>query len=276
MAPALQPLARDAPLAPPLQEMPIFVISLKHSAERFDVLENGLLQHGLTPIRVNAINGKIKASLLKRLCHRNYYCDYLNRPLTPGEIGCFASHLKILRRIVKTNTPRAIILEDDAAFAAEFGMFCKTDLPRLLDVVDIVKLEGMFFAHTSRDGLTIFDGATCRAIIPLKPTLASAGYAVTLRGAKSLLSVMVKASDPFDFILFRYERYWARYCEIRPFLVMQSGVNSVIESDGRSAPNSQPNNVNFIRSKARKAEKFVKRLASAARTWLLTRRALHH
>lgn len=276
MAPALQPLARDAPLAPPLQEMPIFVISLKHSAERFDVLENGLLQHGLTPIRVNAINGKLKSSLLKRLCCREYYSNYLNRSLTPGEIGCFVSHLKILRQIVKTNTPQAIILEDDAVFATDFGLFCKTDLPILLDVVDIVKLEGAFFAHTSRDGLTIFDGSTCRAIIPLKPTQNSAGYAVTLRGAKSLLRVMARASDPFDFILIRYERYRARYCEIRPFLVMQSGVESLIESDGRSYASPQLNKPNFFRSKARKAEKIVKRLASVARTWLLTRRALHH
>ncbi len=276
MAPALQHRVRNAPLPPTPHNIPIYVISLKHSTARFDAVQDGLAQHGLTAIRVNAIDGKSKASLLKRKCGRNYYCDYLHRPLNSGEIGCFSSHLKILRQIVETATPKSIILEDDATFAAEFGAFCKTDLPRLLDAVDIVKLEGAFFAHTSRDGLTIFDGPTCRAIIPLRPTQNSAGYAVTLRGAKSLLSVMAEASDPFDFILIRYERYRAGYCEIRPFLVIQSGVDSLIENDGRCAPSHHPDDVTFLVSKARKAEKVVTRLTNAARTWLHARRTIHH
>jgi len=248
--------------------IPILVLSLDDGLARFENVRRELSRFGLEPTRVRGLDGRRKASLLKRSCGREFYCEKRERPMTAGEIGCFASHLKALRQIVKSGTRKAIILEDDAVFSDDFGAFYRSDLPKMLDAVDIIKLEGVLYPHSSRDGLTVFRGASCRAIVPLRPSLCSGAYAVTLRGAKSLADVASRISEPFDFILNGYERYRAGYCEVRPFLVRQSGVDSVIGDDGRNAIGHQRVAVKVNESAAQMARKVVGRLANAGRTWV--------
>lgn len=214
-------------------DIPIFVISLKGSDDRFAAVERGLSVFGLTPFRVAAINGKRKAGLLKRMLRRNFYYKKHARAMTGGEIGCLASHMKILRKILKDDIAKSVILEDDVVFSDKFGDFYCIELSQFLDVADIVKIEGGTFSHTSRDGLSIMQGANCRAIVPLRPSLCSAGYAVTRKGAAALLKVAERVDEPFDFVLNSYERYRARYCELRPLLAWQSLSSSTIGEVGR-------------------------------------------
>src|SRR6478736_2588014 len=104
-------------------DIPIFVISLKGSDDRYAAVERGLSVFGLTPLRVAAINGKRKAGLLKRVLQRNFYCKKHARAMTGGEIGCLASHMKILRKVLNENISKAVILEDDIVFSDKFGDF---------------------------------------------------------------------------------------------------------------------------------------------------------
>jgi glycosyl transferase family 25 len=247
-----------------MADIPILVLSLDGDLARFENVRRELSRFGLEPQRVRALDGRRKSSLLKRSTHRDFYCDKFKRQMTGGEIGCFASHLKALRRIVKSCTSRAIILEDDALFSDDFGAFYRSDLPRMLDAIDIIKLEGIPYPHSSRE-LTVVRGASCRAIVPLRPSLCSGAYAITLRGAKSLEAVANRISEPFDFVLNGYERYRAGYCEVRPFQVKQSGVPSVI-GVGRNMPD-EPEQANL----GQRAHKAVGRLTSAGRTWFFAR-----
>ena len=217
-----------------MPEIPIFCISLNESAARFANVERSLSRFGLTPIRVRAINGRRKSELLRRSTQRSFFSAKHNRPMSSGEIGCLVSHIKAIRTIMYNRLPAAIITEDDVEFSPQFGEFYRNDLLDFLDVADIVKIEGDLYAHSSRDGLTCVRGSVCRGIIPMRPSLCAAAYAVTLSGAESLASVADSVDEPFDFILNSYERYRARYCELRPFLGQQSGVTSTIGEAGRS------------------------------------------
>lgn len=251
-----------------MTDIPILVISLSDSEARFQRVAQELSRFGLTPIRIRALDGRRKASLLKAIFRRDFYCEKLKRPMTPGEIGCFASHVKALRYVARTGAPRAIILEDDAVFDDAFGAFYRSDLPRMLDAADVIKLEGTLYPHSSRDGLTVRRGANCRAIVPLRPSLCSAAYAVTAHGAASVAAVTLDYCEPFDFILNGYERYWAKYCEVRPFMVNQSGASSIIADHGRNSVGPMTRQHQPLRSTVAYGRKVIRRVASAGRTWV--------
>lgn len=216
-----------------MTQIPVFVISMKGSEKRFAAVEAGLARFGLEPTRIGAINGRRKAGLIKRKLGRQFHCERHGRPMTDGEIGCLASHIKVLRRIVREKLPAAIVLEDDVEFRSGFGQFVHEDAARVLQVADIVKIEGGLFPHVSIDGITLLRTKSCRAVVPLKPSLCSAAYAVTLRGAQTLVELAERIDEPFDFILNGYHRYRARYCELRPLLSRQAIGTSVIGGDGR-------------------------------------------
>jgi glycosyl transferase, family 25 len=254
-----------------VREIPIFVISLKNSPQRFQRVQEELARFGLSPQLIRGIDGRRKASLIKRLWRRRFFSDKHNRDMSPGEIGCLASHVRVLRHIIRSGTPAAIILEDDATFSEDFGKFYRFDLSRMLNVIDILKFEGHFYPHTSRDGLTAFHGATCRAIVPLRPSLCSAGYAVTTRGAESCLRLAQKHSEPYDFILTSYERHTARYCEVRPLLVTQSGDASVIGEVGRTSETTATAKPAQMKAARQLAYKTIWRFANAAQCWFLCR-----
>ena len=41
------------------------------------------------------------------------------RELTPGELGCYASHIRVMQRIAKSDSPFALVLESDAQPSAQ-------------------------------------------------------------------------------------------------------------------------------------------------------------
>src|SRR5262245_54110856 len=92
--------------------VPVFVINLDRSADRLARVSRECAQAGVVFARFPAVAGTALPDHLKP-----YFCDASGNivsPLTPGEIGCYASHLALWRRIVHENLPAALICEDDA------------------------------------------------------------------------------------------------------------------------------------------------------------------
>jgi len=63
---------------------------------------------------------------------------------SPGEIGCFLSHLRIWRMIVKDNIKHSLIFEDDAIFSDDFLSKFNLVLGDLKDDMDILYIGGRF------------------------------------------------------------------------------------------------------------------------------------
>ena len=49
--------------------------------------------------------------------------------LYDDDIGCYLSHIKAIRIVADKELQRAIILEDDAGFAEDFGVWARFDCP---------------------------------------------------------------------------------------------------------------------------------------------------
>jgi len=213
--------SRPASVAAPEDHIPVYVINLAKDIDRWRHIEASLLSLGISPIRIRAVDGINRTSLIRRLIKRNFATK--DWALTPGEIGCALSHIKVWKKVSRGGLP-AIILEDDAEIASSFKHFYFNDLPLFLQRCDIVKFEGLFYKQTSRSGPVLYNGSSTKLIVSFRPTLGGAGYALTQRGAQLLLSraAKINISLPTDHLLVRYDEHGAIFGETRPLMVRQA------------------------------------------------------
>ncbi|WP_010364139.1 glycosyltransferase family 25 protein [Pseudoalteromonas citrea] len=163
--------------------LPIFVINMKSSAERWQKTHSRLQNLGLECVRFDATVGKslseaeistwydVDANLRKH--HRN---------MTPGEIGCYISHMRVWQHMDDKNIPAAIILEDDLII--EDHLSETIDQLSMLTNWDMIKLSDNR-ANPFIDSFTL----TKQLVLGnyLKVPNGTQGYAVSLPGAQKLL-----------------------------------------------------------------------------------------
>lgn len=115
-------------------------INLDRDTARRDHMEAECAKAGLTPIRLSAANG---AALDETL--RSYFPHAGDRErsfLSPGETGCYASHLLICRRIVSGELQAPVVVfEDDIELHEGFAALIERTLHALPADWDIVRLS---------------------------------------------------------------------------------------------------------------------------------------
>lgn len=214
---------------------PILVINLKREAVRWAKIESSLRQRGISCIRVSAVDALRKMRLVRSRVRRSFYSESRHRSLTPGEICCALSHIAALKRVLRQGMPYAIIMEDDAIIDDRFERFIAQDLHAFLSKCDVVKMEGYDGTCDPKRGLVLTHGACSSLLLPFRPTMGSAAYAVTRAGALSLLRRFSTLSDPLDLMLVYYEWHRIRYGEVRPVVVSQDAVASNLAMDRERA-----------------------------------------
>lgn len=105
-----------------LQKMPIFVINLEHRIDRLAHIKKELKKVNLDESSNNlniikAINGSLLD--LKKLKQNGVLNAYPTK-LRAGEVGCYFSHVICWEKIVQTNSPYGMILEDDVILPEYF------------------------------------------------------------------------------------------------------------------------------------------------------------
>ncbi len=116
--------------------VPVFYINRESDALRRRSIETELRLAGITAERVCAVNGlDLPEPLLAY-----FGSDPARSSLRPGEVGCYASHLKVARLIVDQKLPCALVLEDDARLSKDFVACVKSVLAAVPADWDIVHL----------------------------------------------------------------------------------------------------------------------------------------
>ncbi len=214
----------------------IFLIILPDFGERQQAIASQLDKHSLTFSWIEGVNGRqLDADTLRQVYSVERAEREGGRQLNPGEIGCALSHQKIYRAMLAQNIPLALVLEDDAALAADFGE-CLIDICANVDweSVDLLLLSHIQ-KYTAWGAHPI---AANRELV--KPLVAynGNGYLVTRRGAEHLLSQLTPIYQPAD--CWNHLRR-LRVLNIRgivPYLVNHSSlsVDSLIGEALREAP----------------------------------------
>ena len=125
------------PAKRPLGALPIFYINRDRDQDRRKSLEKHLTVAGTSGERITAVEG-----LAVPVDFRDMFFEgtALHSRLKPGEVGCYASHLKTMKIIVERDLDYALILEDDAILPADFHTIVAQVLARLPQGWDLVHI----------------------------------------------------------------------------------------------------------------------------------------
>jgi glycosyl transferase family 25 len=187
--------------------MKIAVINLASEEARWAEVRRRFEAVGLQPEREEGVLG----SALSASQRAALYCERLNgaqyhKPLRPGEIGCYASHIALWRGLLDSGRRSMAIFEDDIEI--------DEDLPAVLAAIartpvdwDVVKLIG----RSSEKVRTSLPLLPQRALIHYRrvPSL-TGGYVLSRRGAEKLLARRPPFGRPVDVDI----RHWWE-CELK-------------------------------------------------------------
>ena len=161
-------------------------LNLDRDAERRDAMEATLAAAGLAFERFPALTPETAPEeILARF----------RRPgvLSPGEIGCFASHLAVLGRIEGAAPGWYAVFEDDVAPTEDLAAVVRA-LPRLPAGVEVVRLEN----PPKCGSLLVAAGEGARFLRPLDIPNSSAGYLVRPEGARAIRAAAREVDIAYD------------------------------------------------------------------------------
>ena len=128
-----------------LQKMKIYVINLITSTARRESIDRCARDTDLSVEFIDAVDGRTISSLdtlgYSMRANRKQY----GRLLSAGEVGCYASHLKVANYFLSTGDEHCVVLEDDAFFDRSFADFLNNftanigSLPKNLQLVNLGK-----------------------------------------------------------------------------------------------------------------------------------------
>ena len=174
------------------------LINLDRSQDRLARCIPLLEQMGISWERVPGVEGaKLPADTLAQLNPQPAPHGEWFRGLTPGEIGCFLSHIACWRLIAERQLDCALVLEDD--FAPDEG-FTAARLQAFADSCgqwDVLKLTRI--GRNARLVAELGQGASLHRIG--KGPIDGTGYLVSLAGARKLVQRREHLLRPVDFDL---------------------------------------------------------------------------
>ena len=204
----------------------VFLINLSKDTDRLKAISNQLVRLALPFERIEAVYGTQLPEWL-----RPYFLNAQGEvasELEPGEVGCYASHLLVLKRIAENNTP-GLVLEDDLEFDAK--------LPEILASThafpkdwDFLRLSGhenhtpKFLVGTLPNGQKVIKYS--------RVPFGTGAYLVTPQGARKFLSWRTLRTAPVDYDLRRVWNYRLATYGIDPFPIRQNTFPSIIEEMG--------------------------------------------
>ncbi|CDT99856.1 putative Lex2B protein (Lipooligosaccharide 5G8 epitope biosynthesis-associated protein) [Vibrio coralliirubri] len=118
----------------------IFIINLKNSKSRRVNISKQLSSINLDFGFFEAVDGRLEFNkpILKRY-NDNLSQTYRAKTLSPGQLGCYASHFLLWEKCVKLNKP-IIVIEDDALLFKEAFLDFIQDIPEIPETVECVRL----------------------------------------------------------------------------------------------------------------------------------------
>ncbi|MGE8440474.1 MAG: glycosyltransferase family 25 protein [Comamonas testosteroni] len=187
-----------------MSSLPIVFINLSKDAERRERMTAQFAQMGLTASRLPAVWwADLPEAEQKRLfCAPQSHGRYF-KPLSNGEKGCYASHLRSWQQLLDSDAPAMVVFEDDVRLLPQ--------LPQALAAIealpadgswDMIKLYGREPEKIANQG-PLVAGALQLISYQRVPSFA-AGYVISRSGARKMLEARVPFDRPVDVDI----RFW--------------------------------------------------------------------
>ncbi|WKT93334.1 glycosyltransferase family 25 protein [Brucella anthropi] len=210
--------------------VPVYVINLARSRDRWDRLKSNADALSIELRRVEAVEGKLLSPEELTDFDDGAFRRWHGKVALPAEIGCYFSHIRALEMVADGAEPFAVIVEDDIVLPSTFN----ASVNQLTHVLgwDVIKLVNHRLS-AFRPFLQVNDEITVGRSLH-GPMGSAAAYLVTRQAARKLSKSIRTMRLPYDVEL---ERGWAAGHQIFTTnvpLVSFSATESTI-AQGRSA-----------------------------------------
>ena len=175
---------------------PVYVINMAENTERLARVRAELTKAGIEWERLEAVNGRsLSASRLAEVYDGEANRRRARHPLVPGEIGCYLSHLAAWQRLVDSDAPGAIVLEDDFRVDGNLATVLEA-LERDDGEWELAKLFAFKPVALEGEVRDLVDGV--RIGKPRRVPSTTLGYAIRRTGAERLLVSSLPFCRPID------------------------------------------------------------------------------
>lgn len=189
-----------------------YVINLEHAKDRWQHMRGNLEARDIPYHRVEGVYGKALPQPIDGYDERRYHI--LNGKVTnPGEVGCYFSHINVLKEFLKTDLPYALVLEDDVTLPETI-----TDL--LDEAIEYADDWDLLRLTSSREGEYLAFGSLSNGheIAYNTRVLKNTGaYLINRHGARQVIEKLLPMRLPYDEALDRDWDYNCRNACIVPF-----------------------------------------------------------
>ena len=182
-------------MLPRALSLPLVYINLDEDTQRRSSFEAACAAAGVQAERLTATRwSRLPADEQAQLYSPSLNARRYFRPMLPGEMGCYASHIAAWQRLLASSSAAMVVLEDDVKPQADFAAVVNA-VAALPAGWDMVKLIGRAQERpaTRQPLVGGFDLVSYRRV----PSL-TAGYIVSRRGAEKLLATRVPFGRPID------------------------------------------------------------------------------
>ncbi len=202
----------------------ICAINMDRSPDRWQALRQQLDASGLPYLRLSAVDGRNLPESLRARIDAAHFQRANGRSSTPGDLGCYFSHVAAWSVLKDVSQPYLIVVEDDAVFAPDWtntlqsvlshyqsGMLLKLSFQRKGVVKEVEKID-----------------PTHRLVRPLTHQACNAAYLIDRKAADRLSGNAYPMFLPADHYV---ESPWLTGVAVRtimPALARQRGVESTI------------------------------------------------
>jgi glycosyl transferase, family 25 len=158
--------------------MKVFLVNLDRSPDRLAYMHEQAQRCGLEFERLSAVDGRtMEIPFLG-----STFADYLS----PGERGCYASHLLFCKKIIDLGLPYAMVIEDDAILSADTLPVAERAVATAPKNWDFIHLAGLTRHATAT--VAHLDNAHRLVWYSRRPPFNSAGYLMSAAGAAKFLA----------------------------------------------------------------------------------------
>ena len=213
--------------------MQVFVINLDHAKDRWQNIERQFIEKDFLPQRVSAIFGDdIKEKPVEGYLEDSYRRRHGKRT-NLREVGCYRSHIKVLRQFLASNEPHALVAEDDIQI--------KGDLKHVVNQAvmheqqwDLLRLSGL---HKGTPiGIVDLNGSY-QLSVNLSRQTGSGAYLINRMAASKIVDQLATMRLPYDHA---FDREWChgyRALSVTPYPITQNDrYPSQIYFEGKYGP----------------------------------------
>lgn len=208
--------------------MKIFVITLTDAIERQQHAESQLRAAGLEFRFFPAVRGTDAIASPSCRVVEQAFLLATGRHVTPGEVGCFASHRLLWKQCARLGEP-LLIMEDDFLLSAGFAAAVR-HLEREIGDFHFIRLQSERRARKKRVKSL---GAFSLWQYTKAPQSAMC-YGLSPTAARRLLAHAAIIDAPVDVYMKRFWQHGQRMYGITPYTVTESGLSSHSQIAGRA------------------------------------------